>query len=91
MNWFFALTMFGIGAVLEVADFKRIAQRPTIVLVGSAFRMNLPRRRTLNKDNFGEKAPLVALPAVIFVFICIITASAMAASWQRTTPGEPRT
>jgi BASS family bile acid:Na+ symporter len=31
---FFALTMFGIGAVLEAADFKRIAQRPTIVLIG---------------------------------------------------------
>jgi BASS family bile acid:Na+ symporter len=36
MNWFFALTMFGIGAVLEVADFKRIGQRPTIILIGSA-------------------------------------------------------
>ena len=76
--------------------------------VGSAFRMNLPRRRTLaieigmqnaglgtvlalNEKYFGEKAPLVALPAVIFVFICIITASAMAAVWQRTTPDEPRT
>lgn len=36
MNWFFALTMFGIGAVLQVEDFRRIAKRPTIVLVGSA-------------------------------------------------------
>jgi BASS family bile acid:Na+ symporter len=35
MNWFFALTMFGIGVVLQVEDFKRIAQRPIIVLVGS--------------------------------------------------------
>ena len=31
---FFALTMFGIGAVLEAADFKRIAQKPWIVAVG---------------------------------------------------------
>ncbi|MFA5423216.1 MAG: bile acid:sodium symporter family protein [Phycisphaerae bacterium] len=31
---FFALTMFGIGAVLEVRDFKRIAERPVIVLIG---------------------------------------------------------
>jgi BASS family bile acid:Na+ symporter len=31
---FFALTMFGIGAVLEVHDFKRIAERPVIVLIG---------------------------------------------------------
>jgi len=33
---FFALTMFGIGAVLSPEDFKRIAQRPLIVLIGSA-------------------------------------------------------
>ncbi len=31
---FFALTMFGIGAVLEVNDFKRIANKPSIVLLG---------------------------------------------------------
>lgn len=36
MNWFFALTMFGIGAVLQIEDFKRIAQKPVIVLIGSA-------------------------------------------------------
>ena len=41
MNWFFALTMFGIGAVLEVADFKRIAQRPAIVLIGSAAQFSI--------------------------------------------------
>jgi BASS family bile acid:Na+ symporter len=34
-EWFFALTMFGIGAVLEIDDFKRIAQKPLIVLIGS--------------------------------------------------------
>lgn len=34
MNWFFALTMFGIGAVLQIEDFKRIAAKPTIVLIG---------------------------------------------------------
>ncbi len=35
MDWFFALTMFGIGAVLQVKDFKRIAAKPSIVLIGS--------------------------------------------------------
>jgi len=34
MDWFFALTMFGIGAVLQVEDFKRIAAKPIIVLIG---------------------------------------------------------
>jgi BASS family bile acid:Na+ symporter len=33
---FFALTMFGIGAVLEVEDFRRIARKPSIVLLGCA-------------------------------------------------------
>lgn len=31
---FFALTMFAIGAVLDVEDFKRIAKKPAIVLLG---------------------------------------------------------
>jgi len=35
MDWFFALTMFGIGAVLQIEDFKRIAAKPTIVLIGT--------------------------------------------------------
>lgn len=36
MKLFFGLTMFGIGAVLEPDDFKRIAARPGVVLIGSA-------------------------------------------------------
>jgi BASS family bile acid:Na+ symporter len=68
--------------------------------VGSAFRMEIARRRTLAIEigmqnaglgtvlalkHFGEKA---AMPAAIFVFVCIITASLMAALWQRTPPQE---
>lgn len=41
MDWFFALTMFGIGVVLQVEDFKRIVQKPIIVLVGSAAQFSL--------------------------------------------------
>ncbi len=41
MNWFFALTMFGIGAVLQIEDFKRIAKRPAIVLIGSAAQFSI--------------------------------------------------
>ena len=33
---FFAFTMFGIGAVLSIDDFKRIGQKPVVVLIGSA-------------------------------------------------------
>jgi BASS family bile acid:Na+ symporter len=68
--------------------------------VGMVFRMNVARRRTLAIEigmqnaglgtvlalkHFGEKA---AMPAAIFVFICIITASLMAALWRRTVPDE---
>lgn len=110
---FFSLTMFGIGAVLRIEDFERIAQRPVIVLIGSAaqftimpiggyavgaaFNMETNRKRTLAieigmqnaglgtvlaLEHFGEKA---AMPAAIFVFVCIITASVMAAVWQKRT------
>jgi BASS family bile acid:Na+ symporter len=34
MDWFFALTMFGIGAVLEADDFKSIVRQPVLVLIG---------------------------------------------------------
>ena len=65
--------------------------------IGSIFRMQLKRRRTLAIEigmqnaglgtalalaHFGEKA---AIPAAIFVFICIITASIMAELWQKTS------
>jgi BASS family bile acid:Na+ symporter len=40
-EWFFALTMFGIGAVLEVDDFKRIAKKPVIVLIGSCAQFSI--------------------------------------------------
>jgi len=36
MEWFFALTMFGIGAVLQVEDFRRVAMRPMVIFVGSS-------------------------------------------------------
>jgi BASS family bile acid:Na+ symporter len=73
--------------------------------IGSVFRMGVSRRRTLTIEigmqnaglgttlalaQFKEKGPEVALPAAIFVFICIITASLMAAVWQRTLPDEAR-
>jgi len=35
-KWFFAITMFGIGAVLCADDFRHIIKNPVIVLIGSA-------------------------------------------------------
>ncbi len=37
----FALTMFGIGAVLHAEDFRRIIQRPIIVLIGTITQYSL--------------------------------------------------
>lgn len=39
--WFFALTMFGIGAVLTVNDFKNIVRRPVIVLIGTVAQFSI--------------------------------------------------
>jgi bile acid:Na+ symporter, BASS family len=63
--------------------------------VGRLFRMTIPRRRTLAIEigmqnaglgtvlalvHFGEEA---TIPAAVFVFVCIISASALASFWQR--------
>src|SRR5512143_3898021 len=41
VNGVFALTMFGIGAVLQAEDFRRIIQRPAIVLFGTITQYSL--------------------------------------------------
>ena len=41
VNGVFALTMFGIGAVLQAEDFRRIMQRPSIVLIGTVTQYTL--------------------------------------------------
>ncbi|OHB64192.1 MAG: hypothetical protein A2Y76_05780 [Planctomycetes bacterium RBG_13_60_9] len=41
VNYVFALTMFGIGAVLQADDFRRIVQRPVIVLIGTVTQYTL--------------------------------------------------
>jgi len=41
VNCLFALTMFGIGAVLQAEDFRRILQRPGIVLIGTITQYSL--------------------------------------------------
>ena len=88
------------GIILAVGIILNIYGMLAGYSVGSIFRMNIKRRRTLAieigmqnaglgttlaLDHFGEKA---AMPAAIFVFICIITASVMAELWQKR-PAEP--
>jgi BASS family bile acid:Na+ symporter len=69
MDWFFALTMFGIGAVLQVEDFKRIVQKPIIVLIGSAAQFSIMPLGAF------VLAKLFGLPAEIAVGL-ILTGSA---------------
>ena len=47
MGWFFGLTMFGIGAVLKVEDFRRIAYKPVIVLIGCCGQRLFTRSRII--------------------------------------------
>jgi BASS family bile acid:Na+ symporter len=121
--------------LLETSDFRRIVQRPVIVLICSRViamnrdylagmstmfvstgllmnvlgmvggylitwvsRMSVPQRRSLAIEGGMQNAglgtvlasnhfgPRAAMPAAAFVFICIITASLMAAWWQRHLP-----
>ena len=65
MKWFFALTMFGIGAVLEVADFKRIAQRPTIVLIGSAAQFSIMPLGAFLLSKLFELPPEIAVGLIL--------------------------
>ncbi len=89
------------GSILAAAVLLNIYGMSAGYGVGWAFRMQQSRRRTLSIEigmqnaglgtvlalkHFGEKA---AIPAAIFVFICIITASVMAELWQRRTQGQP--
>ncbi len=67
--------------------------------VGSLFRMDVRRRRTLTIEIGMQNAglgtvlalayfgPRATLPAAVFVFVCIITASIMASIWQRCPSG----
>ncbi len=66
---FFALTMFGIGAVLSADDFKRIAQSPLIVLIGSTAQF------TIMPLGAFALAKLLDLPAEVAVGL-ILTGSA---------------
>lgn len=90
------------GVVLAVGLILNLYGMATGYGVGTLFRMTTQRRRALSIEigmqnaglgttlalvHLGEEA---AIPAAIFVFICIITASIAAAFWQRVpAPASP--
>ena len=86
--------------ILAAAIVLNLYGMATGYTVGSVFRMSVRRRRTLAieigmqnaglgvalaLEHFNEKA---AIPAAVFVFVCIITASVAAEVWQKQVP-EP--
>ncbi len=89
------------GLILGVALALNLYGMASGYGVGKLFRMPTQRRRTLaieiGMQNAGLGATLAlqhlgkeaALPAAIFVFICIITASLLSAWWQRTSDFTP--
>lgn len=75
-----ALNVFGMVAGYAIAWIFRmdVRQRRTLSIEGGM--QNAGLGTVLALQHFGERA---AMPAAIFVFLCIITASIMAAVWQR--------
>ena len=88
------------GLILAAAIILNLYGMVAGYTVGSVFRMSVRRRRTLAieigmqnaglgvalaLEHFNEKA---AIPAAVFVFVCIITASVAAEVWQKQAP-EP--
>jgi len=73
------LAGFGVGVIFRMAQNRK---RTLAIEVGM---QNAGLGTALALEHFGEKA---AMPAAVFVFICIITASAAAELWQKkpTTP-----
>jgi BASS family bile acid:Na+ symporter len=89
------------GIILVSAVILNIYGMTTGYGVGKIFNMAVKRRRTLAieigmqnaglgtalaLEHIGEQA---AIPAAIFVFVCIITASGLSAVWQHTAPPSP--
>ena len=63
--WFFALTMFGIGAVLTIDDFKNIAKRPVIVVIGSVAQFTIMPLGAFALSKLFDLPPMLAAGLVI--------------------------
>ena len=62
---FFGLTMFGIGAVLSVDDFKEIAKRPWVVAIGSCAQFSIMPFGAFLIAKFFHLSPEVTLGLVL--------------------------
>lgn len=78
------LNIYGMLGGYGVASALRMEKRRRRTLAIEIGMQNAGLGTTLALSHFADSGPIVALPAAIFVFVCIITASAMAAIWQRS-------
>jgi BASS family bile acid:Na+ symporter len=76
------LNIYGMLGGYGVASALRMEKRRRRTLAIEIGMQNAGLGTTLALSHFADSGPIVALPAAIFVFVCIITASAMAAIWQ---------
>jgi len=77
------LNLYGMGAGYGVGSllrFQVLRRRALAIEIGM---QNAGLGTALALEHIGEEA---AIPAAVFVFVCIITASVAAAFWQRTGP-----
>lgn len=65
MSVFFALTMFGIGAVLETDDFTRIAKTPWRILIGSAAQFSIMPLGAFSIARLFHLPPPIALGLIL--------------------------
>ncbi len=81
------LNLYGMAAGYGIASLfrlERLKRRALSIEIGM---QNAGLGSALALEHLGEEA---AIPAALFVFVCIITASVLAAWWQRTD-GTPTT
>ncbi len=74
------LNVYGMSAGYGVGVLFRMSQNRKRTLAIEIGMQNAGLGTALALEHFGEKA---AMPAAIFVFICIITASIMVEVWQK--------
>lgn len=74
------LNFYGMGAGYGIGSLFRLARPKRRALTIEIGMQNAGLGSALALEHLGEEA---AIPAAIFVFVCIITASVLAAWWQR--------
>ncbi|MCM8766135.1 MAG: bile acid:sodium symporter family protein, partial [Candidatus Omnitrophica bacterium] len=65
MDWFFALTMFGMGIVLEPEDFKKTLKQPGILFLGTLAQYSIMPLLGFSLATFFHLSPALALGVIL--------------------------